>query len=78
MEGYIKLQRSDETLQLLKYPKAFALMALIAIRARRTPQKVGVQLEPGEAFIGDFEADVPDSKNRSLRRNLLITRLFCA
>lgn len=52
--GYVKFVRSQESLELLRDPKAFALLAFIAFRARwRSGLGVdGVQL--GEAMIGDF------------------------
>jgi hypothetical protein len=56
-ETFIKLKRSADTLELLKYPNAFALATLIAIRAnRREPDFSAYSLEPGEALIGDYES----------------------
>lgn len=53
--GWIKLNRGPATDELLSDPKLFALLALIALRARwnDTPSIHG--LEIGEAFIGDHE-----------------------
>jgi hypothetical protein len=56
-ETFIKLKRSADTLELLRYPKAFSLAALIALRAnRRGPDYSAFSLEKGEALIGDYES----------------------
>ncbi len=57
MSGFVKLSRAHQTFMLLKNPVAFALFALIALRARRShvapnPEK----LEINQALIGDIEA----------------------
>jgi hypothetical protein len=55
--GFVKLKRSADTLELLKYPNAFALATLIALRAnRRGADFSAFNLEPGEALIGDYES----------------------
>ncbi|HEY3756232.1 MAG TPA: hypothetical protein VGL42_08790 [Opitutaceae bacterium] len=54
--GFVKLQRTRETDELLRDRNAMALLTLIAIRARFTngPDPIN-GLEFGEAQIGDFE-----------------------
>jgi hypothetical protein len=55
-DGFIKFRRSVESRQLLRDPLAFALLALIASRARWHPSKFSVEgLEPGEALLGDHK-----------------------
>jgi hypothetical protein len=53
--GFIKLNRSPETLELLNDPNAFILLTLIALRARRTDEFNVHDLRSGEALIGDFK-----------------------
>lgn len=48
------LKRSDDTLALLSNPNAFALLTIIAIRARRTDSFNVHSLKPGEALVGDY------------------------
>ena len=55
MDGFVKFHRSADTLELIKKPKAFALLALIALRAKRTNCLSIHSLEPGEALIGDHK-----------------------
>jgi hypothetical protein len=52
---YVKLYRTDEAIELLKFPKTFALFTLIALRARRTDTMNIQGLNVGEAFLGDHE-----------------------
>ena len=47
--GFIKLNRSAETLELLNDPNAFALLTVIALRARRTDEFNIHNLEGGRA-----------------------------
>lgn len=54
MIGFVKLNRSDATREILRDPKAFALLALIACRARWSTGLSVHSLEPGQAFIGDY------------------------
>lgn len=54
--GWIKLNRSVNTLEVLKRPNVFALLTQIAIRARRTNQLNIHGLAIGEALIGDHAA----------------------
>lgn len=51
--GFIKLNRSNETLELLNDPNAFVLLTVIALRARRTDEFNVHNLRCGEALIGD-------------------------
>ena len=54
METYIKLYRSDETIELMKDTSAFILLSQIAIRAKRTNIFNVENLKIGEALIGDY------------------------
>jgi uncharacterized phage protein (TIGR02220 family) len=58
MNGWIKLMRSAELLEVLEhYPNAFTLLTLIAVRARRSDEKLNPHnLGLGEALIGDYQA----------------------
>lgn len=51
--GFLMLQRSKETEELLREPGCFTLLTLIAYRARRTDGFSVHGLKPGEALIGD-------------------------
>lgn len=51
--GFIKFMRSDNARELLKRPKAFCLLALIAQRAKRSDELSIHDLGIGEALIGD-------------------------
>lgn len=53
-EGFIKLNRTSETLELLKDTNAFILLTIIALRARRTNEFNIHNLQSGEALIGDY------------------------
>jgi hypothetical protein len=55
-EGFIKLNRSVETFELLKDRNAFILLTVIALRARCTSGFNIHQLEPGQALLGDCRA----------------------
>ena len=52
MAGFLKLNRSDETDDLLKDKNAFMLLTQIALRARRFGSSIH-ELKIGEAMIGD-------------------------
>jgi hypothetical protein len=52
--SFIKFLRSPESLELLKRPKAFALFALIAYRAKRSDERSVLGLGLGEALVGDL------------------------
>lgn len=53
-QGFVALHRGPETLELLKDPLAFAILALVALRARWKPGAFSADgLGEGEAQIGD-------------------------
>lgn len=53
--GFLKLQRSPDTLELLRDGDAFLLLTQIAYRARRTADGVNPHnLAAGEAMLGDY------------------------
>ncbi|MFH2108229.1 MAG: hypothetical protein ABII93_06125 [Chrysiogenia bacterium] len=53
--SWVKFLRSDSSADLIeKHPSSFLLLALIAMRARRTGSRI-TGLEPGEALVGDYK-----------------------
>lgn len=56
MGSFIMLNRSEETIELIKHPNAFTLLTAIAIRARRTDTFNVHNLKVGEALIGDYNS----------------------
>ena len=69
--GYIKFMRSQETVELVRRPHEFTLLALIAMRARRTCSFSTTNLEPGEALIGDCQScGMTEQQYRTAKRNL--------
>jgi hypothetical protein len=56
MAPFIKLERSPLTDDLLRHPGAFALLTLIALRARRTDERRLDGLQVGQAQVGDYAA----------------------
>ena len=52
--GFIMFNRSPEAMEILRQPHAFALLALIAQRARWRSVLSADNLEIGEAMLGDF------------------------
>jgi len=54
--GFLKLIRGETSVELLKDPKAFTLLALIAYRARRNDAFTLCSLKTGEALIGDHKS----------------------
>lgn len=52
-EGFIKLRRTAESMELLNDPNAFILLTVIAVRARRTDEFNIHNLKSGEALVGD-------------------------
>jgi hypothetical protein len=53
--GFVKMTRSPDILELIEtWPLAFALAAVIALRARYRPGVSLKGLQPGEALLGDF------------------------
>lgn len=56
MAGYVKLCRSEETnILLAKHPKAFVLLSVIAMRAKRTSDGNTFNLKIGESLVGDHD-----------------------
>ena len=55
MSGFVKLNRTEKTLELLKDINAFALVTIIAFRTKRSNDFNVHGLQVGEAFIGDFK-----------------------
>ena len=55
MTNYYQTLRTEENLELMKYPNAYVLLSLIAFRAKRTDKWNGLGLKPGEALIGDYK-----------------------
>jgi len=53
---FIKMNDCEETRHLLRRPGDFALLALIAMRARRRDSQQNDGLDVGEAYIGDIDA----------------------
>ncbi|MDD3275429.1 MAG: hypothetical protein PHP93_00060 [Kiritimatiellales bacterium] len=54
MNGFVKLNRSVETMELLETdPNAFLLLALIALRARWSSVPNRRNLQPGQCLLGD-------------------------
>lgn len=55
--GFVKMMRTPDILELIEAsPLAFALAALVALRARFRPGVSLKGLNPGEAFLGDYAA----------------------
>jgi len=54
--SYVQFCRTDVSKELMKNPKAFTLLAQIALRARRTNRFNINELIAGEALIGDFKS----------------------
>jgi hypothetical protein len=55
--GFIKLMRTDDVIELLRFPIALALLTQIALRARRTVEQFNPHhLKLGEALIGDYRS----------------------
>jgi hypothetical protein len=69
--GFIKLRRSENSRELLKRPKSFALLALIALRARRSDELNIHGLGIGEALLGDREAVGLTQQEYRSAKNLL-------
>jgi hypothetical protein len=69
--GFIKLRRTDETLELLNDPNAFILLTVIALRARRTDEFNLHDLRSGEALVGDHARyGLSEQQYRSARKRL--------
>ena len=52
--SFLKLMRSGITEQLVQHPNAFAVLTLVALRARRTGERRLDGLQEGEAMLGDY------------------------
>ena len=71
MTGFIKLQRSYETAELVKDPKALALFTLVAIRARWHDSPNRHNLKIGQALIGDpTECGLSPKEYRTAKKRL--------
>lgn len=78
---FTKLQHSQTTIDLLKDPNAFTLLAQIALRARRaddgyeiTRDGTSVFLKRGQALIGDYESIGMTEKSYRCAKDRLIKR----
>ena len=69
--GFIKLMRSGNARELLKRPKSFALLTLIALRARRSDELNVQGLGIGEALIGDHSSVGLTQQEYRSAKNLL-------
>jgi len=56
MQPFIKMLKSQKTIELMKDPKVFMLLVQIAYRAKRTDDFNIHGLEVGEALIGDYQS----------------------
>ena len=55
MDGFVKLIRSDEAIDMLENnPNCFLLLTQIAMRAKRTNGTSWKGLKKGEALVGDY------------------------
>jgi hypothetical protein len=69
--SFIKMMKSQKTIELLKDRNAFALLAQIAFRAKRTNGFSVHGLEIGEALIGDYKSiDLTERKYRTAKDKL--------
>jgi hypothetical protein len=69
--GFIKLNRSQDSLELVKDHNAFILLSVIALRARRKDTFNLDNLEPGEALLGDFRKyGLTEQKYRTAKMKL--------
>lgn len=69
--GYVKLWRHQEFWDLVKDHKAFALAAVIAVRARRTTGLNLHGLKIGEALLGDYrEYGMTEGQYRAAKERL--------
>lgn len=56
MSGFFMLKRNEATRELMRDPKAFTLLALIAYRAKWSGAFSVHNLKPGQALIGDYRS----------------------
>jgi hypothetical protein len=69
--SFIKMMRSRKTNELIKDRNAFALLAQIALRAKRTNDFSVHGLEIGEALIGDYKSiGLTEQKYRTAKAKL--------
>ena len=69
--AFLQLVRSKETEELMKDPNSFMLLTQIAYRARRTDEFNVIDLEPGEALIGDYRnIGLSERKYRTAKNKL--------
>ena len=69
--GFIKFIKSANTKELMKRPKCFVLLALIAVHAKRTNELNVHGLTIGEAFIGDHRSiGLTQQEYRTAKKNL--------
>ncbi len=70
-DSWFKVKRSKQTEELLKDASAWALLSLIAYRAKRTNEFDVHNLNPGEALLGDHRAcGLTSRKYRTAKKNL--------
>lgn len=70
--GFIKLIRSQHTLEFFKHPHEYTLFSLIAYRARRTNSSKLYNLKIGEALVGDhISCGMTRQKYRIALKNLI-------
>lgn len=76
MPSFIKFMITENTIELTKKPNALSLLALIAIRAKRTNGISVNGLEIGEALIGDYKnCGLTEQKYRTAKKLLEKCRL---
>ena len=75
--GFVKLIRGDAVRELLHDPAAYALLSLIALRARWKNEGFSRHsLEPGQALVGDFHAcGLSEQQYRGAKQRLARWRL---
>ena len=56
MRPFLKMIKSKKTVELMKDPNVFTLLAQIAYRAKRTNDFSIYNLRIGEALIGDYKS----------------------
>ena len=70
-KGFVQLNRSQDTLELIKRPNEFALISVIALRARRTNDFNIHNLRIGEALVGDHQNyGLTERQYRTAKTNL--------
>ena len=69
--SFVKLIRSEDTMELMKKPREFMLLTLIAYRAKRTIAFNHLGLEIGEALIGDHQScGLTERQYRTAKKNI--------